>query len=695
MASMIQRPSGVNVGVNNPGKTIYIKGNENTDGSFRIILNAGNMLVLFEVRVAGTWVSAAIEVSTALEEGQVLKADADGILVYAGATVDPINGQWTFDKSINVPSGTVNVGEVLGLSEGIAELVFADRLNNSMAFGATSKFDTLAGSDPTRSTRFRNAFTNALQPVFTDIITANPVTIQFTGAAIPPDVRLTNQATLKANSPMSNVRIKISDNVTGLALRYIPSKESWETETDGISFVTGDNVIFFTTTLPDTPGNIHLGFVPFLASPGQVIDVELRADSVDLLGDAFGNIYVSTEANDGTPQSICQYTSDTIEIFNTQDLDVLAFANVITVTDDLTLVFKAPITSAIKFAVDAGATLAFEIDGVAGSYNWSGTGALFSGTGTLILDKSFSITSTSTGTLFDMVQGDLDRVQLHPLQLTGFDDLGTIEGGILSADNLSFEDWGAGLTLKDMVLVNLTFLRCSLGPSAGSLINIVDTGIVGAPVYRIMNGTFTLEGTSSVLNIDPTISSGSLISIVNNKTIGGNGLYNASGLNQKDPRVVATIQNAEPNSKYRAFGQTNDNVSATSITSNTYDVIDVTGFVDNTGFSERFELIDAVEGIYEYTGIEPFSGVFAATLSCVKAGASRVYNFIVSKNGATPSFPGAFTPVQTKNVGSQLAQGTFLQSIELVTGDTVQLNVAGVGTSTSLLITDLTISIED
>ena len=72
---------------------------------------------------------------TNLSDGQVPKYDAGlQTLVYGGATVDPVTGEWTFDESINVPPGSVKVGEVLEYSEGVADLVIVDRLEDMMAF---------------------------------------------------------------------------------------------------------------------------------------------------------------------------------------------------------------------------------------------------------------------------------------------------------------------------------------------------------------------------------------------------------------------------------------------------------------------------------------------------------------------------------------------------------------------------------
>lgn len=54
---------------------------------------------------------------TTLTEGQVGKADENGLLVYAGATVSPTTDQWTFDESINVPGASLNIGSNITLSD--------------------------------------------------------------------------------------------------------------------------------------------------------------------------------------------------------------------------------------------------------------------------------------------------------------------------------------------------------------------------------------------------------------------------------------------------------------------------------------------------------------------------------------------------------------------------------------------------
>lgn len=57
------RPSGVNVGVNNPGAIVYVKGNETTEESIRFILNPGDEEITLEQRLIGVWNPTKFRVS--------------------------------------------------------------------------------------------------------------------------------------------------------------------------------------------------------------------------------------------------------------------------------------------------------------------------------------------------------------------------------------------------------------------------------------------------------------------------------------------------------------------------------------------------------------------------------------------------------------------------------------------------------
>ncbi len=249
---------------------------------------------------------------TTLSEGQVPKADSSGELVYGGVTVDPTTGILTFDKSIEVPSGSVAVGEVLKLSEGGSDLVLVNNIQGTMALTVASQFDDATGADAPTYFDYGPPQTIILQPVDTTIITTNPINIQFVSTVTAPNFRLTDRITLRTNSSMTNFAAKITDNASGIAIRYVPSKLAWDTGGDGLDLATGDNIFYFAAEGIDTAQDHYLGYIPFINSPAQVIDVEIKADAIDLLGDAFGNPYLEIEAHDG-PELVITAGASTVQ----------------------------------------------------------------------------------------------------------------------------------------------------------------------------------------------------------------------------------------------------------------------------------------------------------------------------------------------------------------------------------------------
>ena len=242
MTVQTQRPSGVNVGVNNPGEIIYIKGNETTDGSFRVTLNGANTLILFEERVGGTWVGADIGVDTNLTEGQVPKADATGILEYGGATVDPVTGEWTFDKTINVGNQKVSL---LGTSE--------------IEIFTASDFDDLATAGVitlTQPTAFavKNAFSTATRVVtnghtvsFSRPPTGEALTYTGTGTFIT-----STSATVLIEGPLAASSTGTLLDVTGDNQTFISVNQTlltgWDMGTVSIGpGVSSGPLIFFTS----------------------------------------------------------------------------------------------------------------------------------------------------------------------------------------------------------------------------------------------------------------------------------------------------------------------------------------------------------------------------------------------------------------------------------------------------------------
>lgn len=168
------------------------------------------------------------------------------------------------------------------------------------------------------------------------------------------------------------------------------------------------------------------------------------------------------------------------------------------------------------------------------------------------------------------------------------------------------------------------------------------------------------------------------------------GTWDTSGIDFRDPRVFANSNPGFQDSKKIAFGHLNGHVGNESLTNGLYVAIGPLGFVQHPS-SQRFKHIsDAPE--WEYTGNEPFDGLLTATIFATKTGSTANYRFSVGVGGATPVFATAiYAPmeVKTSKVGI-----TLLFPLQLVKDDTVRIYKAGDGTSDTIDITDLSVSIQ-
>jgi len=245
---------------------------------------------------------------------QELIADSltDGVLpVFNGlgnslidSSISEESSRILFKKKVKVPAGSVGIGEVLELSEGLAKLVTVDLLKKQMAFAASVDFTPEEGSS---SPTFIDFGFNAVLPVNTDdtqTLTDNPLTFSLTGTVAAPNIRVITNLTVRTAGAMTNFRVKATDNATGLVVRYIPSQTAFEGDVPGLNLISGDNKFVFTSNDADTSGVFNLGFIPFIIEEGQLIDFEVVADSINLKGNVSGTPYLVADINDGPLVSV-------------------------------------------------------------------------------------------------------------------------------------------------------------------------------------------------------------------------------------------------------------------------------------------------------------------------------------------------------------------------------------------------------
>jgi len=246
-------------------------------------------------------------------EGDLVQLDASGKLVPAGATADPVTGEITFDNAIEVPSGSVRVGEVLELSEGVTDLVLADLVNQKFGFAVNAPFDDAIGTSQPFFNKFGPSQTVTPQPIDTEVIITNPLNFSLTGTVVLPDVRLIDKVVIKMNGPVTNFSAKITDNATGLALRYIPSKKAFNSGVGGLNLGAGTNTFFLAAKGTDTANNHFLGIVPALIENGQQLDLTFKADTMDILGNVSGDPFFEAEVHDGPPTELLSEVNDSFD----------------------------------------------------------------------------------------------------------------------------------------------------------------------------------------------------------------------------------------------------------------------------------------------------------------------------------------------------------------------------------------------
>jgi len=154
------------------------------------------------------------------------------------------------------------------------------------------------------------------------------------------------------------------------------------------------------------------------------------------------------------------------------------------------------------------------------------------------------------------------------------------------------------------------------------------------------------------------------------------GTWDTSGLNQKDPRVLAQLQQIEIDSKYIGCAFVNDNSTANgAIVNNTFtDMVFGTAGTAMVECSnaERWKLVDELNGTLEYTGTEPFDGTIGYDFSVVSSGGAVEFRFKWVKDPGG-GFADLDDDVQAlADVASTATSVSKTQPLTAVTGDLIK-----------------------
>jgi hypothetical protein len=185
------------------------------------------------------------------------------------------DGSLLAPPGFGVESGSVKFGDVLLLSEAAGFLAISNLLNDRQ-YTVLDYWTPRDGASQVPSAFLADtpAFSFVAQPDDSVTLTANPLTFDYT----IQNTSRTYSLFMRAAAAMNNVRIKITQVSNNVTLKYVPTKEAWETGTGGLNWAIGDN-------------NFDFGDTPLVLRTGQAVRFEIEADTVSLKGNSLGITY--------------------------------------------------------------------------------------------------------------------------------------------------------------------------------------------------------------------------------------------------------------------------------------------------------------------------------------------------------------------------------------------------------------------
>ncbi|AUR97655.1 hypothetical protein NVP1243O_32 [Vibrio phage 1.243.O._10N.261.54.B5] len=221
-----------------------------------------------------------------VDDGQIPVKDGE-TLVSSGMQKLP-NGQILAPKNFGVESASIDFGDVITVSEQSSFLGIHDNSNGQSYIVVDFERNR---DEPSRSPRIFTSTeaetTEVVQADDSTAIVGTSITFDYTTTL----TAYTNSITLRAQSEMTNVRIKITPQGSSVGLKYIPQKSSWISETEGLTLTAGDNEIdLFDSSLA--------------LESGTTLAVEVRADAISLLGTASGIPYLAVKKQDANFKSL-------------------------------------------------------------------------------------------------------------------------------------------------------------------------------------------------------------------------------------------------------------------------------------------------------------------------------------------------------------------------------------------------------
>lgn len=198
--------------------------------------------------------------------GQLPYKDENGTIQGSGLRMLS-SGSLLAPVGFSVESGSIDFGDVLRLAESAGFLAFDNLIENN-------RYQLLDYAVPRNAPSSKPFYFKLIESEHrvgstdgTATVTTNPISFDYETKF----TARTNAIIFKANSVMENVRVKIVDKDSGVAVKYFPSKSAWLTGKDGARLEVGDNILDFQDT-------------SVIFEAGTDITFEIQADNVALSG---------------------------------------------------------------------------------------------------------------------------------------------------------------------------------------------------------------------------------------------------------------------------------------------------------------------------------------------------------------------------------------------------------------------------
>lgn len=209
---------------------------------------------------------SAVDSVRNLDAGRIPMATASGL---ENSPMRHTNNTVIVDTELQIPSGSLLLDDLLTLSEDTGFLGITNNVTGDRFSVIDSRHNRTEGSFRPNNFFLTGAQDQeVLQPDSSVQITSADFTFNYTTQLLGQ----TNIIEFQTYAALTNVRLRITDTVTGVAFKHIPNRAAWDNGTQGLNFPTIGN-----NSHDLTDSSIRL-------APSRQLTFEVRADQAGFLG---------------------------------------------------------------------------------------------------------------------------------------------------------------------------------------------------------------------------------------------------------------------------------------------------------------------------------------------------------------------------------------------------------------------------